>query len=180
MRDLLIIIGMCIAAIAVGTWLYFYVPFTEFASPQPTEIKEASAEVVVPESTPVSFVEIAHGSNATGITVRKNYAIYSADEFAKIWKQTGSTQKIPTVDFTKNYVIAVFAGTVSTSGYSISVVDVTDTQDSRSVGVHISKPGKGCVVTEAQSHPYQIIIVPVSVGSLSHTDTESSVDCSAQ
>lgn len=179
MRDLLIIIGMCVVAVAVGTWLYFYVPFTEFGAPQTTEIKEASAEVVVPESSSVSFVEIAHGSNATGITTRKNYAIYSADEFAKIWKQTGSSQKVPVVDFTKNYVIAVFAGTVSTGGYSISVADVTDTQDSRSVGIRINKPGKGCLVTEAQASPYQIIIVPVSDGSLSHTDTVSSVDCSA-
>jgi len=177
MRDLLIIIGMCVAAVAVGTWLYFYVPFTEFGSPQATEIKEASAEVMVPENTPVSFVEIAHGSNATGITARKNYAIYSADEFEKIWKQTDSTKKVPAVDFTKQYVIAVFAGVVPTGGYTISVSDVMDIGDARSVAIHIEKPGKGCVVTTAQSSPYQIVTVPLSGGSLSHTDTESEVDC---
>jgi len=115
--------------------------------------------------------------NATGITARKNYAIYSADEFEKIWKQTDSTKKVPAVDFTKQYVIAVFAGVVPTGGYTISVSDVMDIGDARSVAIHIEKPGKGCVVTTAQSSPYQIVTVPLSGGSLSHTDTESEVDC---
>lgn len=182
MRDLFIIIGMCVAAIGIGTWLYFYVPITEPAVVQTTEIQSTSAQATAGVAEAVPFVEIAKGTNATGVVTRKNYAIYSADEFEKIWKQTGSTKSLPEVDFTKNYVIAVFAGKVPSGGYSISVTDVMDTADERSVAIHLAKPGKGCLVNEtlALSSPYHMVTVPLSGGKLSHTDTESEVDCSAE
>lgn len=182
MRDLFIIIGMCVAAIGIGTWLYFYVPIAEPTVVQTTEIQPTSVPATTGVTEAVSFVEIAKGSNATGVVTRKNYAIYSADEFEKIWKQTGSIKPRPEVDFTKNYVIAVFEGKVPSGGYSISVTGVMDTADERSVAIHVTKPGKGCLVNEALalSSPYQIITVPLTGGTLSHTDTESEVDCSTQ
>ena len=181
MRDLLIIIGMCVAAIAVGAWLYFYGP-NDFMAPsdqsaQVANVETASAEVTVPESKNVTFGVIGHGSKAEGVTARKNYAVYTKEEYARIWKLTGSTEKMPTVDFKKGYVIAVFAGNRTTGGYAISVSSVTDTEDSRAVSVLVEKPGPGCITTQALTSPYQIIRVPFSGASLSHTDTEKEVPC---
>lgn len=181
MRDLLIIIGMCVAAIAVGAWLYFYGP-NDFIpssdqSAQVASVETASAEVAVPESTKVTFGVIGHGSKAEGITARKNYAIYTKEEYARIWKLTGSTEKMPTIDFKKGYVIAVFAGNRATGGYAISVDSVSDTGYSRSVSVLIEKPGVGCITTQALTSPYQIIRVPFSAASLSHVDIEKEVPC---
>ena len=178
MRDLLIIITMCVAAVAVGTWLYFYVPSTDLRPAATSEIEEVQAESQSPEAIMVSFTELARGTTAKEVTTRKNYAVYSADEFAKLWKQTGSSAKVPSVDFTNEYVIAVFAGTKATGGYGIEVRAVTDTGESRSVALRLSEPGTSCVVTQAQTSPYQIIVVPHSDASLSHTDTVTVTDCS--
>ena len=180
MRDLLIIAGMCIAAIAVGAWLYMYGPaeFMEKAEETPTAvIQEVSAEAEAPKATDVAFTVIGHGSKATSVTERKNYAVYTKEEYARIWKLTGSTEKMPTIDFTKAYVVAVFAGTRTTGGYAISVDKVLDTGDARSVHVLIEKPGVGCITTQSLTSPYQIIRVPFSGASLSHTDTEKEVPC---
>ncbi len=183
MRDLLIIAGMCIAAIAVGAWLYLYGPteFIEESTEVPaTVIQEVSAEAEAeaPKATDVPFTVIGHGSKAASITERKNYAIYTKEEYARIWKLTGSAEKMPTIDFTKAYVVAVFAGTRTTGGYAISVDKVLDTGDARAVHVLIEKPGVGCITTQSLTSPYQIIRVPFSGASLSHTDTEKEVSCS--
>ena len=180
MRDLLIIVGMCVAAIAVGAWLYFYGP-NDFVAPSEqtvASVETATAEVVAPESVDIAFGIIGHGSTATGVTMRKNYAVYTAEEYARMWKLTGSTEKMPTIDFKKSYVIFVFAGSRPTGGYAISVDAVSDTTDARSVSVLIEKPGVGCITTQALTSPYQIIRVPVSTASLSHTNIEKEVPCS--
>lgn len=178
MRDLLIIITMCVAAVAVGTWLYFYVPSKDLRPAATSEIEEVQAQAQSLEASAVSFTELARGTTAKDVVVRKNYAVYSADEFAKLWKQTGSSEKVPTVDFTNEYVIAVFAGTKATGGYGIEVSAVTDSGEARSVALRVTEPGTSCVVTQAQTSPYQIILVPHSDSSLSHTDTTTVKDCS--
>ncbi len=180
MRDLLIIAGMCIAAIAVGAWLYLYGP-TEFmgeaVETSAPVVQEASAEAQAPKATDVPFTVIGHGSKAAGVHERKNYAVYTKEEYARIWKLTGSAEKMPTIDFTKAYVVVVFAGSRTTGGYAISVDKVLDTGDARSVHVLIEKPGVGCITTQSLTSPYQIIRVPFSGASLSHTDTEQDVPC---
>ncbi len=180
MRDLLIIAGMCIAATAVGAWLYLYGPaefMKESAETPAPVVQEVAAEVEAPKATDVPFTVIGHGSKAASVTERKNYAVYTKEEYARIWKLTGSTEKMPTIDFTKAYVVAVFAGSRTTGGYAISVDKVLDTQDARSVHVLIEKPGVGCITTQSLTSPYQIIRVPFSGASLSHTDTEQEVPC---
>ena len=179
MRDLFIITSRCVAAILVGAWLYFYGPY-DFMAPSEqiaASVETASAEVAVPESTDVSFEVLGHGSKAAGVTTRKNYALFTAEEYARIWKLTGSTEKMPTVDFSHGYVVAVFAGSRPTGGYAISVDAIADTGDSRSVSVRLEKPGVGCITTQALTSPYQIVRVPFSEASLSHVDIEKEMPC---
>ncbi|MEK7201699.1 MAG: protease complex subunit PrcB family protein [Patescibacteria group bacterium] len=179
MRDLLIILGMCVGAVVIGAWLYLYGP-GEFMSATPKATEDVRAEVAPPAGTEVAFSVLGHGSRATGMTERKNYAVYSKEEYARIWKLTGSTEKMPTIDFAEAYVIAVFAGTRATGGYAISVEKVTDTEGARSVAVLIEKPGVGCITTQAITSPYQIIRVPYVDASLSHVDTERDVPCESR
>lgn len=171
---------MCLAALGIGVWLYFYGPISVSTNEQAAvteSVPQASAEEKAPESKDVSFTVIGHGKNATEVTARKNYAIYTKTEYARIWKLTGSTEKMPTIDFNKAYVIAVFAGTRTTGGYAISVDSVEDTGDSRHVFVLIEKPGVGCITTQALTSPYQFIRVPFSSASLGHTDIEKEIPC---
>lgn len=179
MRDLLIIAGMCAAAIIIGAWLYLY------GAPQAMDTTQvaATAESVTatpanePEAVPVSFGVLGHGSVAEGMHERKNYAIYSKEEYEKIWKLTGSTEKMPTVDFKKGMVIAVFAGDRPSGGYAISVEKIEDVGKKRVVTVLIEKPGAGCITTQAITNPYQIIRVPFSPLVVSQKEVEREVPC---
>ncbi|MBP7741251.1 MAG: protease complex subunit PrcB family protein [Candidatus Pacebacteria bacterium] len=184
MRDLLIIMGMCVVAIVIGAWLYLYGPSSSVVE-QPGQMQEsdtlstqqASAGASRPQATKVTFSVIGHGSSAQEVTARKNYAVYTEDEFAKVWKMTGSTEEMPVIDFTKAYVIAVFAGTKPTGGYAISVEGVSDVGDVRSVSILSEKPGVGCITTQAITSPYQIIRVPFSGATISRVDVEKEVPC---
>lgn len=175
MRNTLIIGVLCVLVLTVGIFLYFKNPFTH---PQtPTEV---TAHTEAPEQKEVSFKILDSGTNATEMTERKNYAIYEAGKFATFWKEAhGSTGKaVPAVDFTKNYVIAVFAGTQPSGGYSISVSHITDVGTARSVAVTIEEPDASCTVIEEQTSPYQFVVVPITEAeSLAHTDIVTKKAC---
>ncbi len=172
MRNLLIIGGICVLAIVGGVILYL-----KTTSPISTGV---NANTEVPQGTAIDFKVLGQGDHAKEITVRKNYAIYDASEFANFWKKShGEVEaKLPIVDFTDHYVIAVFAGTVPTGGYAIRVEHITDAGDARTVAVVIEEPGAGCSVIEEETRPYQFIVVPFSdAQALAHTDVRVKKDC---
>jgi len=132
------------------------------------------------KTTPsMTFRVLGTGTHAAAVSTRKNYAAYSETDFAKLWGMAhGSDGTIlPKVDFSKEYVIAVFTGQKSTGGHSIAVASVSDEGNVRTVAVTLTKPGEGCIVTQVLTNPYQIIAVPFSDSSLAHTDTEISPPC---
>lgn len=181
MRDLIIIIGMCAAAILIGAWLYLYGP-SDFMKEDPYaavagQQAGATAALADEPQAEVPFTVIGHGKQSE-ITVRKNFAVYSEDEFAKLWKQTGSTEKVPVIDFSKAYVVAVFAGEKPTAGYTIAVEQVTELRDKRTIHVTIEEPGDGCEASNATMNPYQIIRVPFSEAEPVRLDTQKIVPCS--
>lgn len=172
MKNLVIIGSLCVLALLIGGVVYWKSTDTAL---------NVRGAIPTPENAgkEVSFKILSTGENAKSVTVRKNYAIYDAGEFASFWKKAhGADAKVPSVDFTKNYVIAVFAGTVSSSGYSISVSKITDTESARSVAVVIEEPGEDCDVIEEQTHPFQFVSVEVTdVEALSHTDVWQKKTC---
>lgn len=173
MRNLLIIGGICVLAIAFGAWLYVTHPNAPIAT-------TIVANTETPTGKDVSFTVVDQGDQAAGMPARKNYAIYDAGTFADFWKKEHATdgKKAPFVDFSKNYVIAVYAGTEPTGGYKIAVTKITDTANQRSVEVAITAPGGNCSVIEEQTSPYQFVVVPDSgIEALSHTDTQTTGNC---
>jgi hypothetical protein len=111
---------------------------------------------------------------------RKNFAIYDAGVFATFWKRAHGDDGThpPVIDFSKEYVIGVFAGTEPTGGYHIAVQKVTESGGARAVTVAIEKPGDNCSVVEEQTAPYQFVTVPFSPAlALSHTDETVSKNC---
>ncbi len=163
MRDALIIFLLCIVAIIIGGWMFFYAPDNIAVFPQHNKspvIVEGITEDPLPSSG-VAFTEITSGSLATQVSAAKNYVISSADDFAPLWKQITSTH-IPTVDFKQYSVIAVFAGERPTSGYGIAIDKITDTPDKRIVHIVLTVPGKNCVTNQTATSPYAVVQVPAS------------------
>jgi hypothetical protein len=174
MKNTLIIGGICLIVLAVGAWLYFH-PGNSVPAPSTSG---ASASTQTPKETNVTFTVLGHGETAKAVTARKNYAIYDAAQFATFWNEAQGSGTPPAVDFSKNYVIGVFAGTEPSGGYSIEVSKVTDTGGARSVSVLISAPGTNCSVIEEQTSPYQFVLVPYSKAeALSHTDEVVKKSC---
>jgi hypothetical protein len=160
-KDTLILLGAVLAAIVIGLGLYgAYSSDTEQA--QTTSTDQTTQTPAQPQS--VTFRVLDAGANAANADTRKNIAAYSKESLTQLWDIVYGSDATtpPQIDFSKEYVIGVFAGQQSTGGYSIAVSSVTDTGNTRNVAVTITKPGQNCFTTEALTNPYQIVVVPVT------------------
>lgn len=177
MRNTLVIGLLCVVAVIIGVWLY------TTAKAPPVVLRDTAGtkdtEHAVGGAGPVSFSVLDQGTAAQAFAVRKNYAIYDAGEFATFWKKVhGENAKVPYIDFSKQYVLAVFAGTEPSGGYSIGVSKVVKSGTQLAVTVTIEKPGISCVVTQALTTPYEFVAVDSSAAmKLTHTEETTTKDC---
>lgn len=171
MKNTLVVAALCILALVVGAWLYF-----THTSPA-TRAETAPAAVATARDVEVTVLD--SGTTARTYAVRKNYAIYDAAKFAEIWKAVhGADAKVPTVDFTKEYVLAVFAGEKPTGGYGIQVARVNDTDAARMIGIELTVPGAGCMMSKAKTEPYEFVSVPATGPlTLEHRDVTVTKSC---
>lgn len=151
MRDALVIFVAIILAIVIGGYLYLN-GGPEF-NPQ---------AIQAPEQPNASFPVLAEGQNAGGVDRRTNYLIVDDGEFVALWSMIygQSGPAVPTVDFSRNHVIAVFDGSHSSGGYRVEVTDVTDADGKRTVHILREAPGRDCIVTDAITSPFVIVTLP--------------------
>lgn len=169
MKNALIVAGVMIIVVAGGVSYFLYGPDNFLGTPSPTTVVNQASP------TTVQFREIARGQTST-VKERKNYFITSSAQLSELWKMAGRTDSRPTIDFTKDDVIAVFMGEEPTAGYTIGVKTIEDTQN-RMVTVSLTKPGISCANAEMITAPYHIIVVPKTDLPLSHTDVVTTISC---
>ena len=175
MNTRLIILGTAVLAVIVGLLLYVRM---QNAETTPVPITNTTTPAVTEQT--INFKVLDQGIVAPGAKNRKNYAIYDPKELSSFWDiahgKDGS--KPPKVDFSHSYVMAVFAGTKPTSGYSITVAKIKEIDESRLVDIVISEPGEGCSLETNSTSPYQFIEVPYgNEVSLSHADAVVKTPC---
>ncbi len=79
--------------------------------------------------------------------------------FTKLWKEhTGSSENMPSVDFSKSAVIAIFAGEKSTAGYSVEVTAIKKSGQKLDVTYQVNEP-KGDFNAQVISYPAQLVTV---------------------
>ncbi|MDB5264452.1 MAG: hypothetical protein JWN64_23 [Parcubacteria group bacterium] len=185
MRDVLIILGMCVAAIAAGAWLFFSTPSAFTISPLDAGAltstgKPPSIDTQVSTTTqavrPVEFTAIDTGT-ASELKEKKNYAIYSKDELGRIWGLAHDNEPVPDVDFSKEYVVAIFAGQKSSGGYSVKVSKIEDSTTTRKVYITLTAPGSGCITIQALTSPYQFVRVSNTTLTLSRQENTETTSC---
>lgn len=149
-------------------YLYPLTPAQERALPQ-----TATASEEKPSQSEVVFTVLGSGTDAPGAKSRKNYAIYSQEELNSFWTIAyGSDATAPNVDFSTNYVIAVFGGRMEKER-SISVRKIEDVGTARNVAVTIAE-----MCGKQETSPFQFIVVPNGTEySLSHTDETKAASC---
>lgn len=163
-RDaILILIGLFIALIA-GALLMF-------------SFKEGALAPSGP--APVAFSVVAQGADSGMIDDRKNFRIKDAEELSALWAMVYGTDgpELPAVDFAKEEVLAVFAGTRPSGGYSVAVESVTEEPGRRAVAIAFSSPGASCIVTQAITSPFVMVRVAKSDEPLARSERAEVVEC---
>ncbi len=170
MRDSIVVAFVLSASIAVGGLLYLFGPSVFH------QVPNLSGSTSTPGG--VSYVTLAQGQNAHEDD-RVNYRIMNADQLGQLWDmvygQTGPD--VPNVDFSKNEVLAVFDGSHTTTGYSVSVQNISDADGQRTVTVQRLAPSDSCPVDSTISSPFIIISVPKTSLPLAHVDVPATSGC---
>jgi hypothetical protein len=124
----------------------------------------------------VTFQRIADGENAS-ISRKVNYRIISAEELGQLWNDLNITEPLPSIDFSKNEVAAVFAGLAPTYGYDIGVIKVADSKEVRTVLIELKQPESECAKKKKPTSPFELIMLPKTTLPLTHIDQPVTVAC---
>ncbi len=162
-RQQFIVFGAVLLAITVGAVLLAYSPANVFSR-------------IFAMAKPVTFSPVAKGVSAY-VLDRVNYAIYTPEELNELWALLPDAGPQPTVDFSKEAVVAVFGGQVTQGGHSIEVEKIIDRGGERMVSVSIATPAPECITTQAIETPYQVVIVPKTTHTLAHEDIPAVRSC---
>ncbi|KND50576.1 MAG: hypothetical protein AB202_03785 [Parcubacteria bacterium C7867-007] len=166
MKDLYAVLGMIIAAIALGSFLFFFGPESFRESAGLTGGKE------------ISFRVLREGQDAHTVDQRVNYRIENPTKLSELWGYLDVTPgAAPGVDFSKNEVLAVFDGSHSSGGYRIEVSHITEEAGKRMVHVTRIVPAEGCITNSAITSPYQVVVVKKSALPLGHMDEVITEGC---
>jgi hypothetical protein len=102
------------------------------------------------------FKTLATGNQSK---VEKPFIFIARDAatYAELQKLVEGLPATAEIDFSANAVVAGFAGTKTTGGFSVDMKN-----DQNKVAINIRKPGKEMMVTQMITSPYKVVLVPVS------------------
>ncbi len=112
----------------------------------------------------------------SGIDAEKEMVIRNERDWLKLSDKMKG-EKLPSINFQKKMIIAVFQGQKPTGGYSIYVDEVCRKKNGIEVNVHKEKPGSNCKVTQAVTSPYELVILPKFQGDLSFNSVTKAKEC---
>jgi hypothetical protein len=127
---------------------------TQVAAPAPP----AGASAYVPyDAGAVPIRRIGQWSTSM-ISTPERLVIRDDSSYARFWQGLGAGAR-PSVDFTRDVVIAVAAGQQQTGGHGIQVQRVTRSGQGLAVDVVETAPGPGCPVAQTQTQPVDVVAV---------------------
>jgi hypothetical protein len=84
--------------------------------------------------------------------------LWDAATLRKLWQEhtagVSPAPPVPDVDFSKEMVIAAFAGTRNSGGYVLSISGINVYRDRIDIDLSLTQPGPDCMVTEALTQPF--------------------------
>ena len=121
-------------------------------------------------------------SNQCGIEEKKQVVVKTQAEFDNLWAKCFQNMpppvNKPNIDFSKDWVIGVFLGTMNSGGHSVTIDDITSSDSGTTVSLTHAAPGKNCAATMAIEFPYIIASIPhFSTQKTDFNITEKIVDC---
>ncbi|MHC0448289.1 protease complex subunit PrcB family protein [Flavobacterium sp. 3-218] len=97
------------------------------------------------------------------------------DEFFSKHANSCPVASDPNIDFTKQYLVGIFAGAKPTSGYDIVISSIVENNCEIVVNYHEKAPATGENVTQVPTYPYDFVLIPkTSKGMIFNKTTETS------
>jgi hypothetical protein len=85
-------------------------------------------------------------------------------EWEALWRAHGGDRTRPAVDFSKEFVVAVFLGSRPTAGFSVEIVSTRDDGAGLVVQYRETRPPAGAILAQVLTMPYHIAAVPKRAG----------------
>ena len=108
-------------------------------------------------SVPVRSIE---KGTQTFIDVSRQVTAHTAEEWSALWRQHAPNRPMPTVDFSREMVVGIFAGSRSTAGYAIEIVSAEVREGALVVRYRETAPGRAAVTAQVITTPYHLVAVP--------------------
>ena len=138
--------------------------FSSSATAQKKKKKTTTRKTTATKPTPKSPLEVpappdfeilVEGSNSK-VETSFVFIARDAETYALMRGLVEGLPSSTTIDFTKSAVVAAFAGTRNTGGWSVRIRKAVD-----KIVVDIVEPRKDAIVTQALTTPFQVTVVPV-------------------
>lgn len=84
----------------------------------------------------------------------------SVEDWSKLWTLHAGERTRPSVDFSREVVVAVFTGTRPTAGFSVQIVRVRQEGPALVVSYTETRPAPGSVAAQILTSPFHIVAVP--------------------
>lgn len=113
-----------------------------------------------------SGIESLSMGNYSNIKDEQYKDVHNQADLDALWKQafsgmSGAPDK-PTVDFSKNMVLAMFLGDQKHGGYLVRFTNFSVTGDTANVTVEVTVPGANCRYPNRASDPYAFALAPAA------------------
>ncbi len=116
-----------------------------------------------PPSRDLIWEVIAQGNQAVGFDQEEYLFISSQQQFLSTWNRAYGSQlsvpSLPTIDFDRETLVAVFLGEKPSGGYSIEVQDVSLEDGDIYINMQKTEPAPGLITTQALTSPWVFVRV---------------------
>ena len=112
----------------------------------------------------------------SGIDTARQVSASTAPQLAALWKEHGSLRPPPSVDFSKEIVVAVFMGQRSTGGYSTEIVGYRSASPGLKdviVEYRETAPSRDAIAAQVLTSPYHIAVIPKQTGTVTFEKAKS-------
>lgn len=130
------------------------------------KIRETKPPIIAPNDDGANIKMIAEGSDA-GVSTPFVFVARTPETFKLL---QALVKNLPTepIDFKRTAIVAAFAGTKNTGGYSLEITGTAD-----NLSIKTAAPPKDAMVTESLTTPYKIVAVAVERGNGLNLDLSS-------
>ncbi len=102
--------------------------------------------------------------DSSGINSQRFEVIRDAASLDALWREHTAVMDpppaLPQIDFEHDMVIAAFMGQRGTGGYTVQISKLNPEGSALSAQITFTRPGADCLVTQAITQPYHIVVTP--------------------